>query len=152
MRVAKFSSQQQVRGSGGVWSTASRQPDVNEAAVSLRSNTSPFPFCSSVTFFFFFPPIHKGERLTFEEPDGIMIAFCDARNPERGVSPITGKWLFSTHAPILYVCVTLSFCVSLFWVQIDKIMSSIGAGIGSGLDIKEDSSGETPTPGACELI
>lgn len=27
-------------------------------------------------------------------------------------------------------------------VQIDKIMSSIGAGIGSGLDIKEDISGK----------
>lgn len=32
--------------------------------------------------------------------------------------------------------------VSPFFVQIDKIMSSIGAGIGSGLDIKEEASGE----------
>lgn len=32
--------------------------------------------------------------------------------------------------------------LSLPFVQIDKIMSSIGAGIGSGLDIKEDASGE----------
>lgn len=48
----------------------------------------------------------------------------------------------------LYLSVTLlpSLPFSPLFVQIDKIMSSIGAGIGSGLDIKEDTSGEIHTP------
>lgn len=80
-----------------------------------------------------------------------MIALRDTRNPEIGVGPITGKWLFSTH--ISLVCLHNSWLLRLpVFIQIDKIMSSIGAGIGSGLDIKEDSSGETRTQGVCELI
>lgn len=73
-----------------------------------------------------------------------MIALCDTRNPEIGVSPITGKWLFSTRTNLVRLCNSKLLCLPVF-VQIDKIMSSIGAGIGSGLDIKEDTSGEIRT-------
>ncbi|XP_068442562.1 ankyrin repeat and sterile alpha motif domain-containing protein 1B isoform X1 [Clinocottus analis] len=37
------------------------------------------------------------------------------------------------------------------WEEIDKIMSSIGAGIGSGLDMKEDAAGERHTGPRCPM-
>ena len=47
---------------------------------------------------------------------------------------------------MLYISLSSgSVSLSAPFVQIDKIMSSIGAGIGSGLDIKEDTSGKTHT-------
>lgn len=46
---------------------------------------------------------------------------------------------------MLYISLSLVLSLSHPFVQIDKIMSSIGAGIGSGLDIKEDTSGKIHT-------
>lgn len=68
-----------------------------------------------------------------------MITLRDTPNPETEVRVITGKWLSLGHT--LHFFNWFGLCPS--FVQIDKIMSSIGAGIRSGLDFKEENSGET---------
>lgn len=135
--------------SGGQgWPPCSQESHISEAAAAPSHPGSLFLHLRSAVFKFPAPPRCSNSRggMTDIEPAGwyndhVMWHL----NPEIGVSLITGKWLSLAHAVHLSNWFSPSLCLCLSFVQIDKIMSSIGAGIGSGLDIKDETSGKPHT-------
>lgn len=122
-------------GVGVVWSTGSSQTLTKPQhlqAHTLCSSTPPFA-----------PALNPQGRITDSQGAACRLhrVIWHSRNPEIGVGPASGKLFFTTFYTPVSPCCRFLPCSS----QIDKIMSSIGAGIGSGLDIKEDAQGEILT-------